>query len=635
MKSYITLFSELYRSLARDFTSQYPSIEREIERDLGRLQSSFKTEGLGFVTLTHPAMNDFFQKSLAIGAFADSPTMTRPRGLGRKSVDDHRPRYLWCLFSMIFEEDGTLKPDPDVNAIAFVRQWLLMAKKVEIDCSEERKEASLTDFLAVDASLPDHHRDTWDLDDPVWCRREGHPLWGCRSDNPHPDLFDQGADDGVEPEFWVTYRAVCDRFRSMIGSFDPWSARPKHGPGAVADPGPGLKYDFKHWPRKLQQYFPWDYFASSDFGLSQIELDRAPLEREYPSVVLCVPKSQKGPRIICKEPVAHMWMQGAIERFLVRAISDNFLSTSINLRDQSLSQRFALEASEEGTFATVDLSAASDRISTRLVEYVFGGGDNSLLDALHACRSRHFVLNGEMYKFRKFAPAGSACTFPVQSIVFLTICVAVLLHARGLPLSDWTRVLHQIRVFGDDIIVPTDSIPVLYRVMASLRLKVNESKSYHTGLFRESCGMDAYGGLDVTPAYVRREYDSSRPSSLQSVVDASNNLFTRGYWHTAEALLKTVPASERKLLPVGYWDGGAVSLYSFCGQKLDHLKSRFSKHLHRDEYRAIMVKSKTTMMTSDGTAGLIQFFNEEPDPAQYYSSGQARRSTLTKQSGWV
>jgi len=163
VKSYITLFSELYRSLARDFTSQYPSIEREIERDLGRLQSSFRTEGLGFVTLTHPAMNDFFQKSLAIGAFADSPTMTRPRGMGRKSVDDHRPRYLWCLFSMIFEEDGTLKSDPDVNAIAFVRQWLLMAKKVEIDCSEERKEASLTDFLAVDASLPDHHRDTWDL----------------------------------------------------------------------------------------------------------------------------------------------------------------------------------------------------------------------------------------------------------------------------------------------------------------------------------------------------------------------------------------------------------------------------------------------------------------------------------------
>lgn len=635
MQSYKDMFSELYYALKKDICAQYPSIDREIEKDLVRLHRSLDKEGLSFITITHLALCDFFQKSLAIGAFADLPDMPRPRGFGRKSSKDVRPAYLHGLISAIFDEDGKLMSDPDVTAIAFVRQWLLMAKKVEVDCDDHRTEAALNEFLAIDARLPDHHPGTWDHDDPLWTRRTGHPLWGTASSTPAP-LF--GEEPVVDELNWDLYRSVCDRITTLIGVFDPWSSRPKHGPGAVADANNPMKYDFTDWPRKLQQYFPWDYFASHDFGLTQLEQGREPGTREFPSVVLAVPKTQKGPRIICKEPIAHQWIQGAVQRFLEERVSHTVLSSSISFDDQRPSQEMALSASFDGSLSTVDLSAASDRISTRLVEYLFSAkesGETSLLDALHASRSRYFVLGSRHERFRKFAPMGSACTFPVQSILFLSYAVFAILQTRQMPIKMWMNVLPEIRVFGDDIIIPTDSIEVLYSVLSTCGLKVNVSKSYTVGLFRESCGMDAYAGWDVTPAYIKHMYSSSQPSSLKSVVDTTNNLFRRGYWHTAAALLKTVPQKERKLLPVGYEGDGAVSLYSFTGRDLSHLKVRWNDDLHRESYSALTLVSKQRKRVSDGAAGLIQFFTEEPDPDSLYESGQVMRTTTTKDRRWI
>lgn len=642
MKSYVTTFTELYDALAKDIVYQYPTIKSEMERDISRLQSALNAEGGSFITITHLDMCAYFRRSLAVEAMLDLPSMPRPRGFGRKSSCDRRPAYLWGLLSLVFDEDGTLKTDPDVTAIAFVHQWLLMAKKLEVDCDESRTEATLNEFLDIESRMPDHHAGTWDLDDPIWARRSGHPLWGepSPSDPTLPGIIPEESYGMVD---WGLYRQVCDRVSSVIGVFDPWSSRPKHGPGAVADPGNPLKYEFKDWPRKLQQYFPWDFFASHDLGQSQLELGLAPSENEYPSVVLCVPKTQKGPRIICKEPIAHQWMQGAVERFLVDRVNDTVLSLSISFRDQTASQRMALEASSNGELSTVDLSAASDRISTRLVEYLFSkDGETSLLDALHASRSRWYRLKGQHHRFRKFAPMGSACTFPIQTILFLTFCVSAVLQARGWSIKRWMEVLPSVRVFGDDIVIPTDSIPVLYAALASAGLKVNAAKSYSTGLFRESCGMDAYAGWDISPAYIKQLYSPSNPSSLQSVVDTANNLFHKGYWHTSSALLKTVPAAELKLLPIksiraleGGNGDGAVSLVSFSGEDFSHLSSRFNEDLHMMEHSVMTLKTKVTTEVSDGTASLTQFFFEEPSPEDEYTSGQVRRVTTRKSRDWV
>lgn len=633
MKSQTQTFVELYYALKKDIGTQYTSITEDLDRDLSRLQSALDNEGLSFITISHPAMCDFFQKSLALEGMHSLPLNTRPRGFGKKAVDDIRPRYLHGLMSLIFNEDGKLKSDPDVTAIYFVRQWLLMAKKVEMTCDDHRTETALNDFLAIEAGLPDHHPDTWDLDDPEFVRRTGHPLWGS-PDRSTPSLFgDAVGDDEVD---WTLYRSLCDRISSSIGTLDVWSIRPKHGPGAVADPRGSLKYNFNAWPRKLQQLFPWDFFATPDLGLFAYEEGMEPNTNEYPSVVLCVPKTQKGPRIICKEPIAHQWIQGGIQRFLEERVLATSIGQCIDFRNQAYSQAWAIDASTDGHLSTVDLSAASDRISTRLVEFLFGGkSDNSLLEALHASRSRYYTLNGKYYRFRKFAPMGSACTFPVQSILFASLAALAICQTRNWGPSQLDRAFAEIRVFGDDIILPTDSIGVLYRALSSCGLKVNENKSYHTGLFRESCGMDAYAGTDITPAYVRRLYSSSRPSSLQAVVDASNNFFMKGFWHTSAALLKTIPIQERKLLMIGSTDGGAVSLYSFTGKSSDHLRSKWNEFLQVMEVQALTLSTRVSKAEGDGKAGLIQFFTEEPDPMSKYSSGQVQQVKTTKRLGRV
>lgn len=640
MKSYVNTFTALYDALAEDIIAQYPSIKQDMEMDLLRLHKQLATTGLSFITISHLAMCDFFHEALAHEAIVDLPLQARPRGFGRKSSVDHRPKYLHGLMSMVFHEDGSLQSDPEVSAIAFVRQWLLMAKKMRITCNEDRQERALIDYLAVESQLPDHFGGTWDLDDPDFPRRTGHPLWGVLPERDSPDLFGEskGTSELPEPD-WELYRFVCDRTSSAVGVLDPYSVRPKHGPGAVAEGPNEIKYDFSHWPRKLQQLFPWDYFATADLGYWRFANSLQPTERELPSFILCVPKTQKGPRIICKEPIAHQWIQGGIERFLVERIRSTDLRFSIDLHDQEPSKELALKASVDGSLATVDLSAASDRISTRLVEYVFqsGSSDRSVLEALHACRSRFYVLGNQHYKFRKFAPAGSACTFPVQSIIFTTIAASAIMQTRNYPRTGagLKRALRSVRVFGDDIIVPTDSIPVLYRLLSECGLKVSTTKSFHTGLFRESCGMDAYAGVDVTPVYIRDVYSASKPTSLQSVVDASNNLHSKFLWRTANALLKTVPVADRKRLAVGYQDAGAVSLFSFCGRESAHLSKRWNDFLHRTEVQALVISSKMTKIHSDGDAALVQFFTEEPDPHNYYSSGQVRRVQSHKALGWA
>jgi hypothetical protein len=228
---------------------------------------------------------------------------------------------------------------------------------------------------------------------------------------------------------------------------------------------------------------------------------------------------------------------------------------------------------------------------------------------------------------RKFAPQGSAVTFPVQTIIFTLISLFAVMQTKGckasVVLRDHTDL---VQVFGDDIIVPVDSYPVLVDLLTSLSLKVNDSKSFASGNFREACGMDAYCGHDVTPVRVRRPYSGSDPTSLESTVEASNNLFLRGYWYTSAALLKTVPESERKLMTIGAPGGGAVSLTSFCGSYSGHLKKRWNDELQTEEVRTIVVKSKTTMVQGDGDSGLVQFFFEEPDPLEKYSSGQPKRN---------
>lgn len=471
---------------------------------------------------------------------------------------------------------------------------------------------------------------------------------------------------------------VCDWvIGGQFGPVNWRDLRPKHGPGAVADARVGVdnKYRFPHWPNKLEQIFPIEEFGYANYtaweedqgfvssspslldtsqgmqtrlsesihtvhrmgrpvGLFPIERGNdleseilqdydgevIPLYRNHepPSRLIAVPKTQKGPRLIASEPVCHQWMQQALKRELERMVGNSALRHTICFADQTPSRVAALDASRTGLRATIDLSSASDRLSCWTVERVFRS-HSDLLCAFHAVRTRWLVNNIDKKSpkyvvLRKFAPMGSALTFPVQSVVYALMAITAVLHCRqwSLDKASLTAAARQVRVYGDDIIVPVDVVGVLSELLTELGLKVNSSKTFSRGNFRESCGMDAYNGVEVTPAYVLEVCDKTRPESVVSTVESSNNFFRKGFWDTAKYLQSTVPWEIRRRIPVVSSDSGAFGWASFTGDRYSGLKGRYNRHLQRAEVQVLILVSKMKYHSAGGWPSLLQYFTECP-----------------------
>lgn len=627
---------ELYRAIYLDLTALHPSISHDLERDLTRLLSSSDHVGLKYFTIALPSACKWFDKSLSEGRLQEP----RPPHCGARGKDDKRPFLVLGLMKLIFEPDGTLRSDPDTSVVASVRQVLLAAKKLRMDCEERYTHDCVQLFHEIERSLPGPWDETWASDSPRWSNRHGHPIWGNRVECDRQASLLDSPDSMLQLDTdldWEGLRRFSARVLSELGQFSPYGIRSKHGPGAVSDrDGDFVKYDFKYWTERLESVFPYDWHASTDFTVPDYVS-----YREFASKMHAVPKTQSGPRLIAAEPTSHQWIQQGIRGWLEDSVRSSMLGVSINFRSQEPSRDAALEASRTGEYITVDLSSASDRLTCRLVEYLFQSR-RDLLDALHACRTRATVdLYGDLLLLRKFATQGSAVIFPLQSIVY------TMLAAWATSLSDPNREflnrneqvilalnsLHQVRVFGDDIILPRTAYPVLARLLETCLLKVNESKTHVNGFFRESCGMDAFEGTDVTPAYLRAVY-SSAPDALESVVACSNNFHRKGLWHTAAHLLSTIPESERKLLPVGERIG-STGVFSYVGESLDHLKERWNGNYHLRERRALVVIAKSQLRHGRGNGPLNQFFFEEPDPDLPYQAGQVGQLRRRKATKWV
>jgi hypothetical protein len=138
-----------------------------------------------------------------------------------------------------------------------------------------------------------------------------------------------------------------------------------------------------------------------------------------------------------------------------------------------------------------------------------------------------------------YAPMGNATTFPVQSLVFWAICVASLqrqgFHQPGAAF-----------VFGDDIIIPSKQTPGVIEDLESFGLLVNRTKSFWRGAFRESCGVDAFNGVNTTPIRWKTTIDADHTEGLQSLSELAMRLRKAGYeeaaistYHTLRRLFRT------------------------------------------------------------------------------------------------
>jgi hypothetical protein len=257
-----------------------------------------------------------------------------------------------------------------------------------------------------------------------------------------------------------------------------------------------------------------------------------------------VPKDARGPRLICVHPAEAIWVQQGLRRSLERAIGAYRFARGpwprghVNFDDQTVNGRIALLSSRSRRYATIDMKEASDRISDQLVQILFG----SWYSWFGSCRAQkveipYYDRKGQVYDtdLHCYAAMGNATTFPVQSLVFWAICVASL-QRQG---------LHQpgsVFVFGDDIIVPSAAAEEVINDLESFGLVVNRRKSFYRGAFRESCGVDAFNGVNVSPIRWKLSLYADTLPELQALSDLGMRLRMSGYHEasvTVYAILRT------------------------------------------------------------------------------------------------
>jgi len=482
----------LWNSIAKDLAVLCCT---SAHQDIKTVQDRSKHEGLSFLTITLPSFAKDFELSLERGR-VDNDVFLSFKKNGRL------PAFLQGFSCRVFDrKSGVLLDNPDAEVIQAIRQLTLLFSKILLDCSPKRVRRAFAEYVECEQEV----RQRMDKVDFRRFRALSTLLFGSAFSKVDLDVYDG-------------------------------RLKPKHGPGATADRLIGnQKFHQTQWPVRLEPYFPYGEMVLPNWSFwEQLgEVDFLEPENEIPVKVISVPKTMKTPRIIAVEPTAMMYSQQALLRSFRDAIKHTMLDSFIGLDDQTPNQRLARQGSRRGDLATLDLSEASDRVSSTCVSQLLRN-HRHFHDAVFACRSTRAKLpSGEVLTLAKFASMGSAMCFPMEAAVFLTAIFVGIEHSLGRYLTrrDIKSFVGRVRVFGDDIIVPVEHVRSVIASLEYFGLKVNHRKSFWNGKFRESCGREYYDGTDVSIVRVRRALPSSRKDvqEIISTVALRNQLFLAGF----------------------------------------------------------------------------------------------------------
>nr|UJQ85690.1 MAG: hypothetical protein 3 [Leviviridae sp.] len=503
-----------------------------IDFDYREICSRYEKEGLSFLTITLPSLDDALLKGLARGRLCRSDYV----GFSQYKRSGSLPRLLSGFFKRIFHSDGSIMDEPDVRAIIAIRQVSRLFKKVEKPCSDARVKAAYERYVSNDRGVDWRHcHESVDLD--LFSRICGS-LWS--------DLEDRSA-----------------AFYCRPGIF---------GIGATAEKKKrNQRYSVSEWPVRAENYFPCSYHAvHREDSDALMDIRFLTEEQELPVRVVQVPKTLKTPRTISVEPSYMMLMQQSIAKSLMVYLESNaFGFQSIRFTDQSVNSNLARLGSIDGRYATIDLKDASDLIDNDLVRFIFERHCPTFFGFIQACRSTRAKLpDNTIIPLRKFASMGSALCFPIESMVFFTIVLYAIVKATGKVPSkhNLRKISKDVAIYGDDIIVKSMMAQNVMTEIEAFGLKVNHDKSFSTGLFRESCGGDYYAGVDVTPVYVRQWDDTGTlrdATQRVAYVALSNSLYMKGMWHASQYLRDAITLRIKHRIPLSQHPIGVLHFISF------------------------------------------------------------------------
>lgn len=451
----------------------------------------------------------------------------------------------------------------DGKYLKFLRQVLLFCYKIEFEPSNDQLKEAQATFENTDADI-----ECWD---------------SAFAEGPYNHLF-------------ASARQIIGR---VIARIDWRKILPGHGPGAVYPQC--YSYDkskFLTIYRPIEAFYPhadyfcgipsfwWDHYVAHGDSLSEKDT--------IVSRLVAVPKDSRGPRLICVHPKEAIWIQQGCRRLLERAIMSPHSPChgSISFDDQTVNGRLALSSSRSREYCTLDLKEASDRISCSLVKFLFG---NYAYEWLSCSRAQQVVLlDGRVITLRKWAPMGNALTFPVQSLIFYALVRAGIRSRYGENCTD-------IFVFGDDIVFPVKFYDGAVNALVRSGAIPNTTKTFRHGLFRESCGVDAFDGVNVTPHRLRR-LDSDTVAGAASLCTLACALVRSGYRLTAEWLYRRISHSWGPLPLSNNPNTQGIFRYEPCtlGTLLKYERSlRFNRDLHKWETRVLLVKGSTIRPPND------------------------------------
>lgn len=320
--------------------------------------------------------------------------------------------------------------------------------------------------------------------------------------------FGPGASIGVNSSFCNVGRKIDSKWTVSAGAY-------YYGYWAVCRI-PSLRESFLKEPDLA--YGPPDLFRAFRNQVAVVGYNK----------IAFVPKTAKTHRSIAVEPLLNGFVQKGVDEEMRLKLK----RIGLDLSDQSRNSEFARLGSTRvhaDPFVTLDLSSASDSISIGLVSDLL---PPEWFEFLNSIRSRSYLLDGVVRRYEKFCSMGNGFCFPLETLLFAAVCSA---SGAGTPGKDFL-------VYGDDIIVRASVAEKVINLLGHCGFRLNKSKSFTQGPFRESCGADWFDGEDVRPFTLDYALDSvqnvfkalngmQRNRRSSCFFGAARSLLTNALWH--------------------------------------------------------------------------------------------------------
>lgn len=573
-------------------------------RDVQTLERRLDKEGVGFTTKTLPMLFQGILHYLENGVWPQLPFKFR-KG---------QPVFMGRLIGLAVRQGAYSR-----ECMKFLYTFTNAFKKLRGDYKREKLLLQYVEFCKVDDSLPE---------------LEINPIL-------------------------ETAKAYMSSLISGV-TLDHKSCIPRPGPGATNRPyEKHMRYEPHVLFKTVDEVLPYaDWFYPTRWDVVHKSRKYLSLEkRDQPaSRFKFVPKTYGKARGICIEHNEVQFLQQAISRLLSTVIDK---VPTINLRDQSINAKLALENSSTREFATLDMSDASDRIPRSLVSYLFES-NSELHDALMALSTRYIVPPEDLLQAygsvarvvetKKFAPMGSALCFPVMTLVHYVLLKAIVLHSgRGSAVQD-SKLIY---VYGDDIVAKSCYFELITSTLPRFGMKFNVNKSYANSYFRESCGTHAFRGMDITPVYIKHVPFSKRLDSLLSCLAVEAQFFEKGFAKTAEffrrAIVKTARDMKLKLLNI-VPKGSALLGFRRSGCSMASLitELRFEGYRERNEcdilkkgidyqcksFRVpLIIKRDEPRTILEHTSALMRWWGERPEKT--FDAPEKATDLTIRWSWWI